>query len=118
MLRLTNITITQFKNYDFSTFDFAERVIGICGLNGKGKTNLLDAIYYLCFTKSYFTKTDGLNSKFNTDGFRIEGTAPSILPQWEENGEDLSVDVEVAAKKINPIASFAFLEELAKRKFC
>lgn len=88
MLRLTKITITQFKNYNFSTFNFAERIIGICGLNGQGKTNLLDAIYYLCFTKSYFTKTDGLNCQFNTDGFRLEGKASPILPQGR-NDKDL-----------------------------
>ena len=73
MLRFTKITLTQFKNYNLSSFNFTERIIGICGLNGKGKTNLLDALYYLCFTKSYFTKTDGLNSQFNAEGFRLEG---------------------------------------------
>ncbi len=41
-------------------------------MNGKGKTNLLDAIHYLCFTKSYFSKTDALNVQFGADGFRIE----------------------------------------------
>lgn len=71
---LTKIIITQFKNYGFSTFSFTERVIGICGLNGKGKTNLLDAVYYLCFTKSYFSKTDTSNTQFEKDGFRLEGT--------------------------------------------
>jgi DNA replication and repair protein RecF len=77
MLKINKITITQFKNYSFNTFDFKERVIGICGLNGKGKTNLLDAIYYCCFTKSYFSKTDGLNVQFDMDGFRIEASAVS-----------------------------------------
>ena len=72
MLRLNKLTITQFKNYSFSAFDFTERVIGICGLNGRGKTNLLDAIYYCCFTKSYFSKTDALNIEFDKDGFRLE----------------------------------------------
>ena len=72
MLRLSNISLTQFKNYSFSTFNFNERVIGICGLNGRGKTNLLDAIYYTCFTKSYFTKTDAMNVQFESDGFRLE----------------------------------------------
>ncbi len=72
MLHLTKITITQFKNYSGAIFDFSERVIGICGLNGKGKTNLLDAIYYSCFTKSYFSKTDGVTVQFDKDGFRIE----------------------------------------------
>lgn len=74
MFRLSKITITQFKNYSFATFRFTERVVGICGLNGNGKTNLLDAIYYLCFTKSYFSKTDTLNTQFDKDGFRLEGS--------------------------------------------
>ena len=72
MLRLSKISLTLFKNYDFSTFDFDSRVIGICGLNGRGKTNLLDAIYYCCFTKSYFTASDQLNTSFGKEGFRLE----------------------------------------------
>lgn len=72
MLRLSKISLTHFKNYDFSSFDFEARVIGICGLNGKGKTNLLDAIYYCCFTKSYFTASDQLNTGFGKEGFRLE----------------------------------------------
>lgn len=72
MLRLNNIIITQFKNYGLSSFAFSERVIGICGLNGRGKTNLLDAVYYSCFTKSYFSRADALNIQFDKDGFRIE----------------------------------------------
>jgi DNA replication and repair protein RecF len=73
MQSLSKITITQFRNYTVSSFNFKERIIGICGLNGKGKTNLIDAIYYLCFTKSYFSKADTLNVRFDMDGFRIEG---------------------------------------------
>lgn len=73
MLRLNSLTVFQFKNYIRQTFQFKERLIGICGKNGIGKTNLLDAIYYLCFTKSYFTKLDALNAHEGTIGFRIEG---------------------------------------------
>ena len=69
----TKIKLTGYKNYQSQSFDFTERIIGICGLNGKGKTNLLDAINYLCFTKSYFTKSDVLNTHFGEEGFRIEG---------------------------------------------
>ncbi len=72
MLFLDKITLTQFKNYPLSTFDFTERIIGICGLNGKGKTNLLDAAYYCCFTKSYFSRNDANNITFEQDGFRLE----------------------------------------------
>ena len=72
MLLLNKIIITHFKNYDLKSFEFTQNVVGICGLNGKGKTNLLDAIYYCCFTKSYFSGTDLLNINFDKDGFRLE----------------------------------------------
>jgi len=49
MLQLQNISITQFRNYKTQQFTFKEKIIGICGANGIGKTNLLDAIYYLSF---------------------------------------------------------------------
>ncbi len=72
MLKLLNITITQFKNYDFSSFDFEARVAGICGANGRGKTNLLDAIYYCCFTRSYFNSSDLASVGIGLDGFRLQ----------------------------------------------
>lgn len=70
---VTQIRITGFKNYVSDTFDFSNRIVAICGKNGIGKTNLLDALHYLCFTKSYFTKSDPLNVRFGGEGFRIEG---------------------------------------------
>ena len=74
MLRLQHISLVQFKNYSNRSFDFTERIIGICGKNGVGKTNLLDAIHYLCFTKSYFTRLDGTNVQHGNTGFRIEAS--------------------------------------------
>ena len=72
MLQLHSISITQFKNYSNRSFQFNERIVGICGNNGVGKTNLLDAIHYLCFTKSYFTR-DVLNIQSGQQGFRVNG---------------------------------------------
>ncbi|HVS97182.1 MAG TPA: DNA replication and repair protein RecF [Puia sp.] len=73
MPRLKEISLVQFKNYTQSSFRFRERIVGICGNNGVGKTNLLDAIYYLCFTKSYFSRTDQSAVLRGAAGFRIEG---------------------------------------------
>lgn len=73
MLQVQDISLIQFKNYFTQTFTFTERVTGICGKNGIGKTNLLDAVYYLCFTKSYFTKSDAQNVQQGLNGFRLEG---------------------------------------------
>ena len=72
LLRLSSISLTQFKNYNNRSFQFSERIIGICGNNGVGKTNLLDGIHYLCFTKSYFTR-DVLSIQNGEQGFRIDG---------------------------------------------
>lgn len=73
MLRLRHITVYQFKNYFSQSFAFDQRIVGICGKNGRGKTNLLDAIYYLCFTKSYFTRSDQANVYQSASGFRVAG---------------------------------------------
>ena len=72
MLHLGKIILTHFKNYEHQAFEFPTRVTGITGLNGHGKTNLLDAIYYCCFTKSYFTPADALTVRFGNDGMRLE----------------------------------------------
>jgi DNA replication and repair protein RecF len=73
MPHLDQIEAIQFKNYEKAHFAFPERITGICGPNGSGKTNLLDAIYYLCFTKSYFAGTDAQLVNIGKNGFRISG---------------------------------------------
>lgn len=73
MLRLDSISLYQFKNYPERVFAFPERVMCIYGRNGAGKTNLLDAIHYLCFTRSYFTRTDANNVMQGRSGFRVQG---------------------------------------------
>jgi DNA replication and repair protein RecF len=73
LLSVTDIALTQFKNYSHRAYRFGKRIIGITGRNGSGKTNLLDAIYYLCFTKSYFSSNEAQNTQYHTNGFRLEG---------------------------------------------
>jgi DNA replication and repair protein RecF len=70
---IKKITLVQFRNYSSASFDFTSAITCITGPNGSGKTNLLDAIYYLCYTKSYFTSYQQNNVQKGTDGFRIEG---------------------------------------------
>lgn len=73
MLRLSHLSLYQFKNYSNRSFNLSANVIGICGKNGSGKTNLLDAIHYLCFTKSYFSRQDAQTVQQGAKGFRLEG---------------------------------------------
>lgn len=73
MLSVSKISLTQFKNYTHRVFHFSRRIVGVTGRNGSGKTNLLDAVYYLCFTKSYFHAAESQNVQYHTNGFRLEG---------------------------------------------
>lgn len=72
MLQLQTISLVQFRNYVEQSFSFSERIIGICGQNGTGKTNLLDAIYYLSFSRSYFSRPDQQNVSHAKLGMRLE----------------------------------------------
>ena len=51
-------SLIHFKNYSDSQFSFGPKFNLVSGLNGMGKTNLLDAVYYLATGKSYFTPYD------------------------------------------------------------
>ncbi len=55
---LTRIILHDFKNIAEAEVTFSPKVNYIYGSNGAGKTNLLDAIYYLSMTKSYFSASD------------------------------------------------------------
>lgn len=68
------IKLIQYRNYVNSEFVFTDRIIGLHGLNGTGKTNLLDAVYTLCFTKSYFSKPEINNVLHGCFGYRIDGS--------------------------------------------
>ena len=72
-MNLRQLSLTQYKNIDAKTFAFDARINCFIGNNGVGKSNILDAIYHLCFGKGYFNPTAVQNIQFNTDFFLIEG---------------------------------------------
>ena len=70
---LKRLILTNFKNYPTADLELAEKINCFTGDNGVGKTNLLDAIYYLSFCKSYFNPQDHQNIKHEEDFFAIHG---------------------------------------------
>ena len=97
LLLLKDISLLQFKNYPQQKFNFSERIVGICGRNGLGKTNLLDAIHYLCFTKSYFGKTDAAHVLNGAQGFRISGNFQ--VPEQSQFQEAICILRETGKKE-------------------
>lgn len=71
---LEKITIADFRNIRLQELSFSPNLNCISGNNGEGKTNLLDAIYYLSMTKSAFSSSDRYNFRYGTSSFSICGT--------------------------------------------
>lgn len=70
---LKNITLLNFKNYSDADLHFSDTVNVFTGNNGSGKTNMLDAIHYLCLCKSYFNPIDSQQIKTDHEIFMIQG---------------------------------------------
>lgn len=70
---LQALKLTNFKNYESQTLLLSEYLNCFVGQNGMGKTNLLDAIYYLCMCKSHFKASDKHIMRQGADFFRLEG---------------------------------------------
>ncbi len=70
---LKHISLLNFKSYSQADIDFHNKLNCFVGDNGQGKTNLLDAIYYLSMCKSAFNLIDTQNIKHNEDFFVVQG---------------------------------------------
>ena len=85
----------QYRNYSSGTFDFLDHITCITGPNGSGKTNLLDAVYYLCYTKSYFSSFQQHSVQNGMDGFRVIG-----IFNKNDNLENVSIKWKAGKKEI------------------
>lgn len=74
MAVLEKIVISDFRNIRLQELEFSPNVNCISGNNGEGKTNLLDAIYYMSMTKSAFATSDRFNFRHGTEEFSVAGT--------------------------------------------
>jgi DNA replication and repair protein RecF len=72
-VRIVNLRLQKFKNYREADLTFSKNVIGLFGKNGSGKTNILDAIHYLSFTKSVLNNQDQQNVMNGENFFTLEG---------------------------------------------
>lgn len=71
---LSALQLTQFKNYPAQSLSLSPRLNCFVGANGAGKTNLLEAVYYLCMGKSYDSAPDQYVIRHGDDVSRLAGT--------------------------------------------
>ncbi len=70
---IDDISIVNFKNLKEVSVEFSPKLNCFIGRNGSGKTNILDAIYYLSFCKSFSNSIDLLNINHEENFFMLNG---------------------------------------------
>ena len=93
-MRLNSISILNYKNIVQADLEFPAKINCIVGNNGMGKTNLLDAIYYLSFCKSHSNPVDRQNINHDADFLMIQGRYT-----LRENDEEIYCGIKRRQKK-------------------
>jgi len=88
-VHLHSIKLVNFKNYAQRALELSPRLNCFVGLNGTGKTNLLDAVHVLCLTRSHRNLPDKNLIRHGESFFRVEGV-------FEQAGERSQVAIKFA----------------------
>ena len=74
VMNVAQIRLTNFRNHKSSNIVFGPGFNVLLGSNGQGKTNVLEAISYLCLTKSFYASNDSTTLQIGEEFFEINGT--------------------------------------------
>ena len=92
---LKTLSLINYKNFESQNFTFDKKINCFVGQNGIGKTNVLDSIYHLSFSKSYFNPISTQNIKHGEDFFVIDGVFDK-----DQRQEKIIVSLKKGQKKI------------------
>lgn len=81
---LRKLNILNYKNIREAQLGFSDKLNCFVGLNGQGKTNILDAIYLLSFAKSAYNATDSMNITHSEDMALVQGAYSMRNEEKEE----------------------------------
>ncbi|MCL2004116.1 MAG: DNA replication and repair protein RecF [Oscillospiraceae bacterium] len=94
-MTLRSISLKSFRSYEEATFAFSGGVNVVAGANGAGKTNLLEAVYYLATSKSVRAVRDAELIRFGESGAEL--SADFISGGREQT---LSVRIKSGARRL------------------
>lgn len=112
---LDELQLIDFKNYSNCSFSFSPKLNFIYGENGNGKTNILEAISMLCYTKSFLSNTETDCVKYGSEAFEIIGDYTNrvesknkvkFIYHKEENNKLLLCDNEKVTRSNDFIGRF------------
>ncbi len=86
-MRISNAHLRSFRNHNETIFEFGSKINVLLGENGQGKTNTLEALSFLCLTKSFYASADATVVQQQQKFFEIKSTLES------DNGKEFQVRV-------------------------
>ena len=91
---LKRLNILNYRNIATAELDFSPKINCLVGHNGEGKTNVLDAIYFLSLTKSMANSIDSMNIRHGEEMMMVQGI-------YDLNGteEEISIGMKLHQKK-------------------
>ena len=72
-MQLNHLSILNYKNIAQADLTFSPGINCFLGSNGEGKTNVIDSIYFLSFTKSATNSVDSLNIRHGEEMMMLKG---------------------------------------------
>ncbi len=70
---IAQVRLKDFRNYETAELELSPDINFIQGRNGQGKTSVLEAVYYLCLSRSFKTQDDTTAIRFDAPFFDVEG---------------------------------------------
>lgn len=122
---LDKIHLSNFRNFENQTIALAPKINCIFGNNGNGKTNLLEAIYYLSYKKSFRKKVSyqhiinvecenpeiiisSVFKNLSEEQFSYSGKITTNGSEWYLNNKPHKGKIDLKSILINPFDSFLF----------
>ena len=87
-MKIDKIALTGFRNYEWETVEFGSGTNVISGNNAQGKTNLLEAVYFLAFGKSFRTR-------FDREIVNFDYSSSDILANVFSHGREQTVNIQI-----------------------
>ena len=95
-MRLNDLTIFNYKNIAEAELHFSPKLNCFIGGNGQGKTNVLDAIHFLSFCRSYSSSIDMLSVRHEQEFMSLQG----LYEHEDGTTEDIHCGLKVGQKKV------------------